>query len=72
MDLRTYRFIEETTYRKMAAAIGISSNYMICLANKKMIPGPQLTIRIEKILDFKVLKSDLRPDLWPPESDPKK
>jgi len=67
MDLRTYRFVEDTTYTAIAKDLGISRNYFIMIANKSVVCGPKLAIRIEEVTNCKVPRSELRPDLWPPE-----
>lgn len=70
MDLKTYKFIHDTTYTAMAEKVGITQNYMIYIANKTMICGATMAIKIEKALNCEVPRSELRPDLWPPESEP--
>ena len=67
MDLRTYRFIKNTTYTQIAKDLGIDRNYFIDIANGREHPGAKLAIRIEQITEGKVPRSLLRPDLWPPE-----
>ncbi|HBF42324.1 MAG TPA: hypothetical protein DDW42_01600 [Desulfobacteraceae bacterium] len=67
MDLRTYRYLENTTYTALAKIVGVSQNYMIAIANNNMTPSAKLSLIIEKATGRKVLRSDLRPDLWPPE-----
>lgn len=68
MDLRTYRFLERTTYKVMAKTIGIDKDYLSSIANGLRC-GAQMAIKIEKGLDGKVSRSELRPDLWPPEPE---
>lgn len=69
MDLRTYRFIERTTYIALAKSLGVSPMYLVRVANGLVRSGPELAIRIEKVTNNKVPRSELRPDLWPPESE---
>ena len=64
MDLRTYRFVEDTTYTEIAKLIGIHKNYLNTLANGAKCSA-KMALRIEKALDYKVTRGDLRPDLWP-------
>jgi DNA-binding transcriptional regulator YdaS (Cro superfamily) len=70
MDLITYRFMEKTNYRAMAKLIGIQSEYLNSIATGRTQCGPKMAIKIEKGLGGKVLRGDVRPDLWPP--DPRK
>lgn len=70
MDLRTYRFVEDTTYTILAKKIKIHRNYLIMIANNRIRPGPKLAIKIEIGTDGKVSRGELRPDLWPPELYP--
>lgn len=70
MDLKTYKFLEKTDYVAMAKIIGIQGNYLTMIAGGSAQCSAKMAIKIEKALDFKVLRGDLRPDLWPP--DPRK
>lgn len=68
MDLRTYRFLENRTYKEIADVVGVHFSYLNQVATGRTLPGPKLAIRIEKATNFMVLRGDLRPDLWPPDT----
>jgi DNA-binding transcriptional regulator YdaS (Cro superfamily) len=51
-----------------AAECSHQTLYMIALRHKQA--GPKLALRIEAATGGRVPKSELRPDLWPPEVQP--
>lgn len=68
MDLKTYRYVNETTYAAMAKIIGgVNPEYLAAIGNGVRCSA-LMAIKIEKGLNFEVLRGDVRPDLWQPDT----
>ncbi len=65
MTLKEYfKDLPKGSISGMADRLNISRTWFSLIINKKAVPGAALTIMIEKLTYKRVLRKDLRPDLY--------
>jgi DNA-binding XRE family transcriptional regulator len=62
--LRKFRRERKISQRTMAAALNVSTPTISRLERGQQTCTPEMAIAIENITKFKVLRQELRPDLW--------
>jgi DNA-binding transcriptional regulator YdaS (Cro superfamily) len=49
---------------EMAKALGVTKTWMTQVISGRTVPSPELALEIERITNGKVLRVDLRPDIF--------
>lgn len=63
--IREWRKAEGLAAKAAAKLIGVSRVHLFRLESGSRAVTPQLAVKIEAISNRSILRSDLRPDLWP-------
>lgn len=70
MDLKTYlRTLKAAEKRDLASAVGTKVIYLIQIAGGHSRPSGQMALAIERSSGRKVTRQELRPDLYPLDTD---
>ena len=68
MKFKDYIENNKIHYKDAATELGKHPKYINGVINGRILPGWKLVLKIEEWSKNQITRSDLRPDLWPPET----